>query len=308
MNPREAGRDPAMLRDFESCREVVRANARNFYYGLRLTPEPKRSAVYAVYAWMRLGDDAADLAEGAEQKRRSVAEFDARSRAIIMDGAGAPPGVWRAFAHAVRACPIERADLLHLLDGLREDVETDTHARAGEPVYTSREQLAGYCYRVASVVGLICLDIWGLRPGADRARARALAVRRGLAFQLTNILRDFAEDYDRGRVYLPAEDLDRSGVSPAQLRAWEDTTRCASVFRSMARWARDEYDASDPLDTMVDRRCAPTLWAMTRIYRRLLDKIDADPRRAVTGRVRVRAIHKAGIALAAALLARTPGR
>jgi phytoene synthase len=300
---------PANLEpDFEACRQIVRAHARNFYYGLRLSPEPKRSAVYAIYAWMRTGDDDIDLPGTPEEKLARLEQFARRSERVFsglgLDESGQNDPAWRAFEHAVSAFPVDRGDLRALLDGLRDDVQQDTRAQAGVPVYGTRAELETYCYNVASVVGLICIDIWGLRASADRAEARRLATKRGLAFQLTNILRDYAEDYDRGRVYLPAEDFEAARMTPAELRSWSDHPRCCGLVRRMAGWAREAYRESAPLERMVTPSCAPTLWAMTRIYSRLLSKIDADPRRVVSHRVRVRAVHKAGIAVAAALKAR----
>lgn len=308
MSPKPAAIPAHAEPDFEACREIVRAHARNFYYGLRLTPEPKRSAVYAVYAWMRAGDDDIDLPGTPEEKLARLERFERRSECAFagdpLDSEAAAQPAWRAFAHTVSAFTIDRDDLRALLRGLRDDLHQDADTLPGRPVYASRADLDQYCYRVASVVGLICIDIWGLRPGTDRAEARKLAALRGLAFQLTNILRDFAEDFDRGRVYLPAEDLEASGLSPTELREWSDHPRCCGLVRSIAAWAGSAYRASAPLDRMITPSCAPTLWAMTMIYARLLSKIDADPRRVVSHRVRVRAVHKAGIAVAAALKAR----
>lgn len=299
---------PTLEADFEACRHIVRAHARNFYYGLRLSPEPKRSAIYSVYAWMRRGDDDIDLAENAHRRAELLEQFVRRSERVFaglgLDEFAQQEPVWRAFAHTVAGFPIDRADLRGLLEGLREDTQNDNAARAGTPIYPARDQLERYCYRVAGVVGLICIDIWGLRAGADRAEARRLAAARGLAFQLTNILRDFAEDYDRGRVYLAGEDFEAARISPQELRRWEDHARCAALVRRVGGWAREAYERSAPLDRMIEPGCAPTLWAMTRIYSRLLSKIDADPRRVVSHRVRVRAVHKAGIAVAAALRAK----
>ncbi|MBN8645516.1 MAG: phytoene/squalene synthase family protein [Planctomycetes bacterium] len=306
--PTTADLTPALAADFEACRGLVRAHARNFYYGLRLTPEPRRSAVYAVYAWMRTGDDHIDLAGSPEEKQARLDQFARRSERLFAgltpDEAGMADPVWRAFAWTIGAFPIDRADLRGLLAGLEDDAAQDAGARPGVPVYATRADLERYCYRVAGVVGLICIDIWGLRPGIEREEARRLAALRGLAFQLTNILRDLAEDFDRGRVYVPAEDLRAAGVDPEALRRWSDPDRCDALVRRVGTWARRSYMDSAPLDRMIDPACAPTLWAMTRIYSRLLEKIEAHPRRVAMQRVRVRAIHKAGIAVAAALKAR----
>lgn len=294
--------------DFEACREIVRKRARNFYYGLRLTPEPRRSAVYAIYAWMRLGDDIADDEEAPVERRRAgLARFREVTEGVLArraapDRAGGvilagELAVWRALGATLGLFPVEERDIRAMMDGLEEDIEHAGYERADE--------LESYCARVASSVGRVCLSIWGLRDGADARRANELADRRGLAFQLTNILRDFAEDYDGGRVYLARESFQRFGVTPGGLRSWSPAGACAGIVQHWAAVTRGHYDASAELESMVHPSCAPTLWAMTRIYAGLLERIERDPS-SVAGeeRIRLPSITKAGIALKAALLSR----
>jgi phytoene synthase len=160
---------------------------------------------------------------------------------------------------------------------------------------------------VAGTAGLACLSIWGLRAGTDRAKAGRLAVHRGQAFQRTNILRDFAQDFDEQppRVYVPTEFWTRHGVTPADVRGWTKPESCAELLREQIALTRAHYAASDGLEEMIDPTCAPTLWAMTRIYSGLLDRIDSDPRRIVSSsRVRLPSVQKASIALNAAIKAR----
>ncbi|MBA4120122.1 MAG: phytoene/squalene synthase family protein [Isosphaera sp.] len=298
VRPSLRGVDPAGLdRSFALCRAVARSRARNFYYGLKLTPEPRRSAVYAVYAWMRDGDDRVDAAGTAAEKRTALERFAASTRAALQSGQWEPAAresYWPAFAATVGSYQIDHALLWSMVDGLAEDIE---------PVACSTTaDLERYCYRVASTVGLACVSVWGLRPGlspADTARAPELAIRRGHAFQLTNILRDLAEDLDQSppRVYVPADTLARHGLSPAQLRAWAQPQRCAALVRELAGVAAAHYAASADLERMIDAACTPTLWAMTRIYRGLLSVIERDPARVCVGpRVRLSSAHKGLIA------------
>lgn len=282
---------------YAHCRDVARSRARNFYYGLRLTPEPKRSAVFAVYAWMRTGDDLVDDAGASDAKRVALARFAEASHAVL-DGDGGPapgfgtPLMWVAFADTVRRFGVERRDVDAMLAGLCEDLD--------HTGYETMEDLRRYCARVASSVGRVCVTIWGLRGDGPRQVALTLAEQRGVAFQLTNILRDFAEDLDEGRVYLPRAVFQRHGVTTAALRRWDEPARCEALVRDVATAARGEYQASAQLDAMVDPSCAPTLWAMTQIYAGLLAKIEARPERIVAAeRIRLPSLRKAGIAVRA---------
>ncbi len=301
---------PALTAAFAHCAQVTRRRARNFYYGLRLTPEPRRSAIYSVYAWMRCADDEADAAATVELKHQRLDVFRTTTEAMV---AGRPMGaaesdpVWLAFRETVRRYSLSPADLRAMLDGLDADLalerrEVRDESGAPLPAYARREDVAAYCYRVASTVGLICLDVWGLAPEADRERARTLAERRGLAFQLTNILRDFSQDYAEGRVYISASEFADHGLTPAALRAWTTPEDCAALVRAVAAWARAEYARSAPLEGLIDPACVPALRAMTGIYSGLLGVIERFPERVVSRkRIRLRSYHKATIAARALL-------
>lgn len=287
----------ALADAYRLCAEITRERARNFYYGLRLTPEPRRSALYAIYAWLRHADDEADDAAASPDRASHLARRRAGLERLLRGETAPAEPVWIALADTLRRYPVDPHDLVEMLDGLDED----THHGG----YATRAELERYCRRVASTVGLICIAIWGLRPNVDEAHARALAVRRGVAFQLTNILRDFAEDYDAGRVYLPEEDFQRHGLTPEQLRRWAEPERCAAMVRELAAWARSEYDACLPLDDLIVPACAPTSRAMLSIYSGLLHKIERHPERIASDvRIRLHAVHKAAIALGATVRAR----
>lgn len=300
--------DPGLTRSMAACREVTRRAARNFHYGLALTPEPKRSAVYSIYAWMRAADDLVDRPAPAEERRADLAAFAERTWAALdATPASSDPAdsFWPALAWTVRRFAIDRAHLYDMLAGLREDLD-----HAG---YANWDDLDRYCYRVASTVGQVCVGIWGLRedlaPDAPE-RARLMAIDRGRAFQLTNILRDIAQDYDDlpRRVYIPADLLARHRISAGDLRAWRDPAACDALIREMAARARGLYDRSAGLESLIDPACAPALWGMTRIYSGILALIEHHPA-SVAGsrRIRLSAARKGLIALSAVIRARSGG-
>ena len=272
-----------------TCEAVTRRRARNFYHGLKLTPEPQRSALFAIYAWMRRADDLVDGVCGdAGGLRRRIDAFRAATDASLASRETGDDYLWialRATASRFELCP----SYFHaMLEGQIDDV-------AGRR-YDTFEEVREYCYRVASTVGLICINVWGYR---DRA-APELAVDRGIAFQLTNILRDYKQDYDAGRIYLPGEDFRRHGLDPEGLRRWSDPKRCNRFVRQQVARAAAYYERTEPLDDMITPTCRPALWAMTTIYRGLLERIERAPHRIVgRRRLRLNGLHKGAIALRA---------
>ena len=300
--PRLSGvNESALDAAYAECARITQTRARNFFYGLRLTPEPRRSAIYSIYTWMRAADDEADAPEPASVRRDRLALFRARTERIIggQVPASADPAWWTAFAATMASYPIDPQICCDMLDGLDEDLESNG--------YADDAALGRYCYRVAGTAGLACLWIWGLREGADPAKAREFALRRGQAFQRTNILRDFAEDFDESprRVYLPREAFTRHGITPEDVRAWSKPEACTAFISEQAKLTREHYTASAELESMIDPTCRATLWAMTRIYSGLLSVIEAEPARIVSEkRIRLAGAKKASIALSAAIWAR----
>ncbi|MFW6336995.1 MAG: phytoene/squalene synthase family protein [Phycisphaeraceae bacterium] len=292
---------PSLAASFAHCHAVTRQQAKNFYYGMRLTPEPKRSALYAVYAFMRACDDLVDQPvdrEGGEVqaetdaaavaiRRRRVEAFRAELDQVLRGGPMPPGMMWPAFAHVVHTYPVEGKHLHAMLDGQLADLEPTA--------YRTFDELYDYCYKVASVVGLVCVSVWG--DDGDPA-VPELAEHRGIALQLTNVLRDVKEDALRGRVYLPREDLDRFGVDPATLRGEGGSPPAAFVdlMNFELDRARAYYRKSAGLESHLDPACRATCWAMMRIYRRLLDKIAADPTRVLRQRVSLSPPRKAYLA------------
>ena len=279
------------------CERITRERARNFWYGLKLTPGARRAAMYVIYAWMREADDMAD-AEGIapEERVRRIAGFRAATDAAL---AGIPPDhspVWTGLAWVARQHSLSAKDFHDMLDGQLSDV--------GPANYETWDDLRAFCYRVASTVGLVSIRVWGYEDPA----APGLAVDRGIAFQLTNILRDFREDFDMGRVYLPAEDFRRFDLTPERLRRWDAPAQCEEFMRAQCLRAEQFYVRSAPLDGMITPACVPTLWAMTEIYHGILGRIRADPGAVMRGRVRLSPLRKAWIAWRAGRMVKGAGR
>lgn len=297
------GIEPEVLAEAHThCRRVTAEHGKNFYVGLRLTPEPRRSALFAMYAWMRAGDDAVDEAGEVEARQVALERFEQRTRQVLQaidEGKGLPDELlsepmWTAFAGAVGMYGIEASWIWEMVQGLSDDLTVHDYERD--------EDLRRYCYRVASTVGLVCMAIWGLREGVDVDRARELAIERGQAFQRTNILRDFAEDFDAepSRVYVPRECFLKHDLTPVDLRSWAKPKACEALYQEQIGKARQAYEASAELNEMIDASCVPTLWAMTRIYRGVLERIAMDPRRSALGeRVGLTGGQKLRIGLAA---------
>jgi 15-cis-phytoene synthase len=293
----ESGVTTDLSQAFEHCRLVCKREARNFYHGLRLSPEPQRSALFTVYAWMRAADDLVDDANGedADDVRQHIEAFRAATdRALASEPDHGDP-LWIAIAEVARRFRLAPQHVHAMLDGQLDDV---AHVQ-----YETFDDLYTYCYRVASIVGLICIEIWGYEDPA----ARELAVARGVAFQLTNIIRDYAQDFDAGRVYLPREDFQKHGLTPGELRQWASPEKCQAMMQQQIARAETFYQQSMPLDQMITPGCRPTLWAMTSIYHNLLRKMARDPSRIMNGRrVRLSALRKSAIALRAQLMAKMP--
>ncbi len=290
----EPSRSEPLSASHALCREVSKRRARNFYYGMKLVPEPKRSAMYAVYGWMRQADDLTDEAGSAAEKAERIERFREQTRRAIADDpdavGGMPEGrLWPAVRETVRQYSLPSKHLDEMLDGQRLDLEKHR--------YRTFEELADYCYKVASVVGLSCIEIWGYEGGDE---TRRLSASRGIAFQLTNILRDVREDAERGRVYLPEEDFDGVPIEPAALLGAPPASVLRGI-RRVAERAADFFERSEPLVSRVDRDGRACLWAMSTTYRALLRKIERNPRVVFDRRVRLGSARKSWIALRASL-------
>jgi phytoene synthase len=293
--------DTSLLASRAYCEQLTRLQAKNFYYGLKLLPEPKRSAMFTLYAYMRLVDDIADNEDGRSINQRldeleawrahTHAILDGRDHTASGNGSVADAGrrLWPAFTEMVRDYRMPRKIFDDVIAGQRQDLQPQP--------FETFDQLHTYCYRVAGVVGLASIYIWGFEGGAE---TEALAIDRGVAFQLTNILRDLREDAARGRIYLPAEDLAVMNVTEADLQG----TRGGPAFRDLMQFQIDRaehyYTKSKPLEQRIQRDSRPTLQAMTQIYHRLLKKVAVEPERVLRERVSLSLLSKLTIAWRAA--------
>jgi 15-cis-phytoene synthase len=268
------------------CRGIARREARNFYYSFRALPPAKRDALSAVYAFMRHADDISDDQKQSADARR------ARLRAWINDwhqvqsGSPTDDPVFLALADAQKKYRIPGERLDQLVEGTSLDlqnIQEEPNREAASHVSTAVASpvirvhrtfadLYRYCYLVASVVGLVCIRIYGY----EDPHAELLAERCGVAFQLTNIIRDVKEDAAMGRVYLPEEDIAKLNLSiddflqhPARL----DRARLRALLEVEAQRAREYYESANELIPLIHEDSRPALWVMVTIYRRLLDKI-----------------------------------
>jgi 15-cis-phytoene synthase len=257
---------------YSVCRGITRKRAKNFYYAFLVLPRHKRQALCAVYAFMRKCDDLADdvsLPAGERQQKLGL-WLDALHRALAGEPTDDP--ILLALTDAQHRFNIQIGWLDQLAYGTGMDVmpsNAATDASGLTVSYRTFEDLRVYCYRVASVVGLVCIRIFGYRDPA----AESLAERCGLAFQLTNIIRDVKEDAMMGRVYLPQEDLDRFGVSASELTSTTDSTRFRPLLAMEAERAREYYRSGEELIPFIDEDSQPALWVLLTIYRRLLERI-----------------------------------
>ncbi|MGC2639879.1 MAG: phytoene/squalene synthase family protein [Acidobacteriaceae bacterium] len=268
---------------YEACIQIARHEAKNFYYAFLALPRPKRQAICAVYAFMRHADDVADDDARTRKQRRAdlAAWLDAWHRAATGEPTSDP--VFIALADARRRFNIPLELLDQLVQGTAMDLDITTaekaaYGEAAEPrpwdTYATFEDLRRYCYYVASVVGLVCIRIFGYSD----PRAEALAEDTGVAFQLTNILRDVRDDAERGRIYVPLESLAHYGVRIERLAAVRDgsqlTLNQRALLESLAKRAEDYYQSGRALLPLIDADARPALWVLITIYHRLLRRIE----------------------------------
>jgi 15-cis-phytoene synthase len=234
-------------RSYEHCRHVARTQARNFYYSFLLLPKPKRDAMCAIYAFMRRSDD---LSDGPQAVDADAMERWRAEMVDALEGRYSANPVWPAFHDTVSRYRIPVQYFHDVIDGVRSDLEPrEFHTFA---------ELYRYCYQVASVVGLTTVHIFGF----DDPKVLELAEKCGIAFQLTNIIRDVKEDADNGRTYLPREDRERY-------------VDLKYVLRFEGERAREYYEESRPIIGLVHADSRRAMWALFTIYSRLLEKIEA---------------------------------
>ncbi|HVP63419.1 MAG TPA: phytoene/squalene synthase family protein [candidate division Zixibacteria bacterium] len=273
-----------------NCRHIARKAAKNFYYGFMVLPQRRRDALCAVYAFMRQADDISDepgltLAE----RRQKLSTFLDNFRRAAAGGTTDDP-VLMALQDAQQRFSIPTTLLEQLVAGTAMDLQEEFAAGPTQPVvaYKTFDQLYDYCYHVAGVVGLVCIKIFGYTDNT----AEPLAEHLGVAFQLTNILRDVKEDAQMGRIYIPQEDLDRFQVSPAELAAGADSAKLQPLLKVEAKRARDFYASGEALLPLIEEVSQPALWVLVEVYRGLLDRIEARNYDVYSERVRVSTFDK----------------
>jgi phytoene synthase len=264
-------------RDYERCAEITRRSSSNFYYAFMLLAPERRQALYAVYAFCRFVDDIAD-----DAAVREPALMLARWREELGRVYGGEPTrpVSRALADAVRRFTIPREYFEEVIAGVEMDL---TRKR-----YRTFDELRLYCYRVASAVGLICIEVFGYTNPAARVYAEKL----GIAFQLTNILRDVSEDASRGRIYLPLEDLEKMGVSEEEILNRVYSSNFVRLMEFEANRARNFYREAEAAMPPEDRSTLRTAEAMRMIYGALLARIVSSNYRVLDRRLSLSAPRK----------------
>ena len=262
-----------LAHSYRYCQDIAGREAGNFYPAFLLLSAPRRRAMCALYTFMRIADDLSDEDAPVALKRQHLADWRSGLREAL---AG-------RFAHPLHAALRDTVDrhripfryLEAVIDGVEMDLEPITYQTFGE--------LRRYCWHVASVVGLSCIHIWGFHGKA----ATRYAEEAGIAFQLTNILRDLGEDAARGRVYLPQEDLDRFGYSVDRLRQGV----CDASFRELMRFeiarAREHYQRGWRLTPRLSPAGQAVFLMMARTYSELLREIEKRDYDVFRTRVRV---------------------
>ena len=264
--------DPKLDAAYAECRGIAKREAKNFYYAFVALPKPRRNAICAIYAFMRKADDLADDESlSREERRRRLDGWLADWRGIC-HGGDSSNLVFLAVRDAIERYEIPLSLLDELVAGVTMDL--DRAATDAPDAYATFAELYRYCYLVASVVGLVCIRIFGYSD----TRAEKLAEETGIAFQLTNILRDVAEDAGRNRVYLPLEDLAAHGVALDALlhraSGAPPTTAERALLAAIAQRAEAFYKSAQLLLPLIDRESRPALWVLVEIYHALLKRIE----------------------------------
>jgi phytoene synthase len=262
----------ALGQAYAVCRSIARREAKNFYYAFIALPTPRRNAICAIYAFMRRADDLADDESFSIAERRGHLDAWMAAWRSVCAGAQTDDQVFLAVRDATQRFAIPLSLLDELVAGVTMDLD---RADTGAPdTYATFDDLYRYCYLVASVVGLVCIHIFGYKD----ARAEKFAEETGIAFQLTNILRDVAEDAGRNRVYLPLEDLAAHGVSLDSLlhrtAGAPPTANEHALLKAIAERAEYYYRSAEALLPFIDPESRPALQVLVAVYHALLKRIE----------------------------------
>ena len=258
---------------YAECRAIAKREAKNFYYAFVALPRPRRNAICAIYAFMRQADDLADDESIVIDERRGRLNTWLSAWHAAAAGTATHDPVFLAVRDATTRYQIPLSLLDELVAGVTMDLDS---ANTGAPdTYATFEDLYRYCYLVASVVGLVCIRIFGYTD----PRAEQLAEETGIAFQLTNILRDVAEDAARNRVYLPLEDLEAHGVTLDSLlhhtAGSAPSTNEHALLKDIGQRAEKYYASAQTLMPLIDKESRPALGVLVEIYHALLKRIES---------------------------------
>lgn len=275
---------------YARCIEVARERAKNFHFAFKILPEERYRGICALYAFARLADDYSDEetdpAKALENARRWRSDFD---RALAGDASGHE--VLPAVAETVRRYKIAPVYFHELIAGTEMDATIKR--------YATWDETYRYCYRVASVIGIMTIHVFGFQD--EGGRALKLAEETGIAFQMTNILRDIKEDAGRDRIYLPLEDLARFKVAEADVLAAKDSPAFRELIRFEANRTATYYRSGEELTPMIDGAGRPALEALVKIYRRLLEEIERREYDVLSKRISLSKAEKLRLAGGAAL-------
>jgi phytoene synthase len=253
------GMGPELIASYRSAEAVARSRS-NFYYSFIVLPSEKRRAFCAVYAFMRHCDDISDGNDDLANKRKMLNAWRSQLN-LVYSGDSVTNPILPAFRDTVRKFSIPEEYFHWIIDGAETDL--DTHQ------YDTFDDLYKYCFNVASAVGLVCIQIFGY----SEEIAKKYAEKCGIAFQLTNILRDVKEDALRGRIYIPFEDLRNFDYSPEDLRRGVFDERFKKLMGFETERAQEYYSAARKLLPLVEKTSKPALWAMIEIYEGILNRI-----------------------------------
>lgn len=285
---------PELADSYRAAETVARRRARNFYYSFVVLPPERRRGFCAVYAFMRYCDDISDGDASLDSKRVLLQKW----RSSLDEAFGGDchsNSILPAFRDTVQRFSIPARYFHWIIDGAEMDLTIDR--------YCTFDDLYRYCFNVASAVGLVCIQIFGYKD----ERAREYAEHCGIAFQLTNILRDVKEDAEMGRIYLPEEDLARFCYAPEDLRQGVLDERFRNLMTFEANRAAEYYARARNLLPLIDEPSRPALWAMMEIYSRLLRKIIRRQYDVFGSLIRLSNSEKASIALRALAMRFIPG-
>jgi phytoene synthase len=288
---------PDLAASYKFAADAVKRSGSNFSRAFLVLSKEQRLAFYAVYAFMRFCDDISDSDESVESKREGLRNL----RAMLDDACGAAEVsrddmdaiIWPSFRDTLKKYSIPAQYFHWVIDGAEMDLDTGR--------YETFEDLYKYCFRVASAVGLVCLRIFGFRD-ENKKQAEKLAEQCGVAFQLTNILRDVREDAERGRIYLPLEDLRRFNYTEDDLIKGVADENFRALMRFEADRARSYYGEARKLLPLVTPESRSSLWVMIEVYSRLLDRIIENGFDVFRKRVRLGRNEKIAIILKAVLM------